>query len=148
VKVFGYPDTRSTRVLWALEESNASYEYMHVNLLKGEARKPEFLAVNPGGKLPALIDGDVTLTESAAICIYVADQFAATRLAPPQESIERAQMNQWCFFVLSELEQPLWTFSKHLFALPEKYRVPAILDTARWEFARAAGVLAEGLGNR
>jgi glutathione S-transferase len=46
------------------------------------------------------------------------------------------------------LEQPLWTLSKHTFALPEKYRVPEIMDTTRWEFARAATVFAAGLGER
>ncbi|HYM35022.1 MAG TPA: glutathione S-transferase family protein [Steroidobacteraceae bacterium] len=146
MKVFGFPDTRSTRVLWALEEANASYEYTAIDLRKGEARKPEYLAVNPGGKLPAFIDGDLTLTESAAICIYIADKFPTAHLAPPHGSNERARMNQWCFFALSELEQALWTINKHLFALPKEYRIPPIMDTARFEFARALKVLETGLG--
>ena len=67
---------------------------------------------------------------------------------PPAGSLERARYNQWCYFVLSELEQPLWTMAKHRFALPERRRVPAVLATAHWEFTVAAKVLAAGLGRR
>jgi glutathione S-transferase len=148
MKLYGFPNTRSARALWALEEAGATYDYVHINLFEGEARQPPFLEINPGGKLPALIDGNLTLTESGAICIHIADQFPAAKLAPAHGNIDRARFHQWCFFALSELEQPLWTLSKHTFALPEKYRVTAIMDTARWEFARATKVLAQGLGDR
>ncbi len=148
MRFYGFPNTRSARALWALEEAGATYNYVHVDLLKGEARRTPFLEINPGGKLPALVDGNLILTESAAICIYIADKFPAAQLAPAHGTQERAKFNQWCFFAMSELEQPLWTLSKHTFALPEKYRVPAIMDTTRWEFARAANVLAAGLGER
>jgi glutathione S-transferase len=148
MKVYGFPNTRAARAVWTLEEAGAAYDYVHVDLLKGEARRAPFLGINPGGKLPALVDGDVVLTESAAICIYIADKFPEAQLAPTHASADRAKFHQWCFFAMSELEQPLWTLSKHTFALPEKYRVPAIMDTTRWEFARAASVLAAGLGER
>jgi glutathione S-transferase len=148
MKVYGYPNTRSARVVWTLEEAGADYEYQHVNLLKGAARQPEYLGINPGGKVPALVDGDLTLTESAAICLYIARKYPAAHLLPPVDSAEHARIEQWCFFALTELEQPMWTISKHTFALPEKLRVPAIIDTARWEFGRAAGVLVKGLGDR
>lgn len=147
IKVYGFPDTRSLRAVWALEEAGVQYDYARVDLRKGEGRSPAFLEVNPGGKVPALTDGDLTLTESAAICMYIADKFPAAQLAPPCGSGDRARVNQWCLFALTELEQPLWTMAKHTFALPEKHRVPAIIDTARWEFARAAAVLASRLGD-
>ncbi len=88
------------------------------------------------------------LTESGAICTYLGDRFPATGLTPQVGSRERARYNQWCYFVLSELEQPLWTIGKHTFALPEQRRAPVVLETARWEFSVAAKVLAEGLGRR
>ena len=146
--VYGCANTRSSRVLWALEEAGAEYEYVAVDLRAGAGWKPEYLALNPGGKVPTLVDGELALTESAAICTYIGDRFPASRLTPPVGSPERAHYDQWCYFVLSELEQPLWTLAKHLFALPEHRRVPAVLDTARWEFAVAAKVLAAGLGRR
>ena len=61
---------------------------------------------------------------------------------------ERATCNQWCYFAMAELEQPLWTMTKHRFALPRDHRVPAMLDTARWEFAGAVNILASGLAHR
>ena len=78
----------------------------------------------------------------------IGDRFPASRLTPPVGSPERAHYDQWCYFALSELEQPLWTLAKHLFALPERRRIPAVLDTARWEFAVAVKILALGLGQR
>ncbi|MCB1920216.1 MAG: glutathione S-transferase family protein [Candidatus Competibacteraceae bacterium] len=146
--VYGYPNTRSQRVVWALEEVGATYEYHPVNLLAGDGRQPDYLALNPGGKVPTLVDGELILSESAAICTYLGDRFPSSGLTPPAGSVERALYNQWCFFILSELEQPLWTITKHRFALPEKRRVPAIFDTAHWEWGVAAHVLATGLGER
>jgi glutathione S-transferase len=148
MKVYGYAGTRSTRVVWALEEAGASYEYVNIDLRTGEARQPNYLAINVAGKVPAFEDGALRLTESAAICLYIADKFPATNLAPAAGSPERARLDQWCYFAMSELEQPLWTMAKHTFALPEKYRVPAIIETAKWELNRAAGVLAAGLADR
>jgi glutathione S-transferase len=147
MRLYGFPNTRSMRALWTLEEIGASYNYVHVDLHKGEARRTPFLEINPGGKVPALIDGDLILTESAAICIYLADKFPAAHLIPTAAR-DRAHFMQACFFALTELEQPLWTLAKHTFALPEKHRVPAIMDTCRWEFSRAVNVLAARLGER
>ena len=144
--VYGCTNTRSSRVLWVLEEAGAEYEYIAVDLRIGAGWQPEYLALNAGGKVPTLVDGELVLTESAAICTYIGDCFPASRLTPPVGSPERAHYDQWCYFVLSELEQPLWTLAKHTFALPERRRVPAVLDTARWEFTVAAKVLAAGLG--
>lgn len=148
LKIYGCPNSRSNRVVWALEEASVGYDYHKVNLFIGEGRKADYLALNPGGKVPTLVDGDLILTESAAICTYIGDCFPDSGLTPPVHSLERAQYNQWCFFVLSELEQPLWTITKHRFALPEKRRVPAIIETAIWEFGVATKVLATGLGER
>lgn len=146
--VYGCANTRSTRVVWALEEAGADYEYAPIDLRAGGGRRPDYLALNVGGKVPTLVDDGFALTESAAICSYIGDRFPAAGLVPPVGSRERARYDQWCFFALSELEQPLWTIAKHRFALPERHRVPAVIDTARWEFAVAAKVLAAGLGQQ
>jgi len=146
--VYGCADTRSTRVVWALEEAGAEYLYVPIDLRAGAGRHPDYLAINVGGKVPTLVDNEFVLTESAAICTYIGDRFPAAGLVPPVGTPERASYNQWCYFALSELEQPLWTIAKHRFALPERLRVPAVIETARWEFAVAAKVLAAGLGRQ
>jgi glutathione S-transferase len=145
--LYGCLKTRSDRVLWALEEKGLPYDFEQIDLFKGEGRSPAFLALNPAGKIPLLKDGDLILTESLAICNYIADRPEDAVLAPLFGSKERTIYDQWCSFVISELEQPLWTISKHKFALPAEWRVPAVIDTARKEFAVAAQLLAQGLGD-
>ena len=147
MKLYGCPNSRSLRAVWALEEATADYEYVPVDLFKGEARTPEFLALNPAGKLPVLVDGELTLTESAAIVNYVSDRFPASNLVP-QPAAARADCLRWMFFAATELEQPLWTIAKHRFALPKDRRVAGIENTAQWEFAIAAELLDRTVGER
>jgi glutathione S-transferase len=147
IRIYGYPYTRSTRATWALEEAGAEYEFIPVDLSRGEHKKPEFLNVNPGGKVPALVDGDLVLTESAAICTYIGEKFPSSDLVPVRAD-DRAHYFQWCFFAMSELETPLWTMAKHTQFLPEDRRVPAVAETCIWEFQRAADVLAQHMADR
>ncbi len=146
--LYGMPHTRSFRALWALEEIGVDYRYQLVDLGKGGGQTPEFQALNPAGKLPVLVDGDLVLSESAAICTYLAECYPHKDFIPEPGTADRARYNQWCFFVLAELEQPLWTMAKHKFALPKKYRVREVLETAAFEFTRAAQVLDAGLAER
>lgn len=147
IRIYGFPFTRSTRATWALEEAGAEYEFIPVDLSKGEHKKPEFLKVNPGGKVPAMIDGDLVLTESAAICTYIGEKFPSSDLVPVRAD-ERAHYFQWCFFAMSELETPLWTMTKYTRLFPQERRVPTVTDTCIWEFQRACDVLAQHLEGR
>jgi glutathione S-transferase len=148
LKLYGCPNTRSTRAAWALEEVGADYAYEAVMLTKGEGRRPSFLRVNPAGKVPVLVDGDLVLSESVAICTYIGDLFLASHLTPNFGTHDRGRYNQWMAFAISEFEQPLWTIAKHRFALPKELRVPQTEDAAKWEFGRACRVLEKGLGEK
>lgn len=86
--------------------------------------------------MPVLEDGELMLFESAPICRYLAEQYGAGQLLP-QSVAERAQVDQWLSFIVTEIEQPLWLQAKHKFALPQDKRVPSVLPTAAWEFQRA-----------
>lgn len=144
IQIYGYQNTRTTRTTWALEEAGAEYELIPIDLARGEHKTPDFLKLSPGGKVPALIDGDLLLTESAAICTYIGEKFPASGLVPPlSQAVARAHYSQWCFFAMSELESALWTIAKHQMFLPEERRVPAVVPTCLWEFHRAATVLAQ-----
>jgi len=145
IHVYTHPGTRGTRATWALEEAGATYDIAIVDLMKGEGRSREYLGINPGGKVPAMIADGLYLSESGAICNWVGEHFPDSGLTPPSGTRERALYDRWCFFVVTELEQPLWTMAKHRFALPEKRRVPEIMETASWEFANALSVLAGAL---
>ena len=147
MKLYGYPQTRSARVAWALEEANAEYEYELINLQAGEHKKPAFLAINPFGKIPTLVDNGQVISESAAICTYIAEKFPAAKLIPTDEQ-SRAEYFQWLFFVVAELEVHLWTAAKHERFLPEDKKIPAVAKTSYWEFEKAAAVLSTHLNSR
>jgi glutathione S-transferase len=116
--------------------------------MKGEHLTPEFRAINPNARVPAIRDGDFVLFESAAICRYIARQHPEAGLLPEPGTRDDALVDQWCFWVCTELEQPLWSMGKHRFAIPEEHRIEAMQKTALWEWERAAPVLAEALGDR
>lgn len=147
MKLYGLGPTRSLRVLWALRELDAEFEFVPVNLMKGEARQPDFLRLNPAGKLPVLVDGDLVLTESAAIVMYLAEKYAAKGLMPA-DLAERAQTYRWSMFAVTELEQPLWRMAKHTFLYPEDKRLPADIALAREDFAAMAAVLERHMQGR
>lgn len=148
LKLYGFPRSRSLRVLWMLEELGVAYEFVKVDLGAGEGQSPRYKALNPSGKVPVLVDGDFVLRESAAIVTYLGERYPQAGLIPPPGSHQYASYLQWAFFVLTELEQPLWTLAKHKFALPAEQRVKEIVPTALWEFGRAATVLAEGINEQ
>ncbi|WP_087505920.1 glutathione S-transferase family protein [Neiella marina] len=140
ITLHGIPRSRSLRVSWTLEELRLDWQYHKVDFASGEHRSAEYLALNPCGKIPTLLDDDLVMTESAAICLYLAERYGPTQLLP--QSIEdKAQHHRWVQLVTSELEQPLWTMGKHRFALPEPQRVPQMLETAAWEFDKICNEL-------
>ena len=146
--LYGMPQSRSTRVAWALEELEAEYCFHLVDLGKGAGQSAEFLAMNPFGKVPVLRHAELVLSESAAICTYLGDQQPQAGLVPRPGTAERGRYDQCCCFVISELEQPLWTLAKHKFALPKEKRVAEMIAVAVWEFQRVAAVLEKHLAGR
>ena len=148
MKLYGYRNGRTLRALWALEEVRAKYEYVEVDIMRGQGREPWFLKINPGGKVPVLDDDGTVITESAAICMHVAEKYPDSKLLPPAGTLERTACYKWISFILTELDAPLWTIAKHRFGLPKERRVGAVIETTEWEFGVAAKILAAGLGNR
>jgi glutathione S-transferase len=140
MKLYGFGPTRSLRALWGLKELDADFEFVPVNLRAGEHRRPDFLRLNPAGKVPVLVDGDLVLTESAAIVLYLAEKYSDKGLLP-SDPCERAQAYRWILFAMTELEQPLWRIARHTFLYPEAKRLPADIALAREEFVAMAAVL-------
>lgn len=142
MKLYEAGPARSARVRWTLQELGVDFESVPVSMMAGDHRKPDFLAINPAGKIPVLDDDGLVLTESAAICIYLADKFPAQKLAPgPADLEQRAQFNRWIFFCVTELEQPLWRTARHQFVYPEEKRLAADIELAQQEFLAMAAVL-------
>ena len=104
MKLYWSPRSRSFTTLWLMEETGEPYERVLTDISTGANKTPEYLAINPMGKVPALADGDVTMAESAAICAYVADRSPQAKLAPPINDPRRAKYLQWLFFAPSCIE--------------------------------------------
>ena len=96
--------SRSSITRWMLEEIGEPYDVHLLSLMKGEQRAPAYMAVNPMGKVPALKHGDVTITEAAAICTYLADEFPKAGLNIPIGDPRRGTYLKWLFFGPSCLE--------------------------------------------
>ena len=96
--------SRSSIVLWMLEEVGAPYDIKLVRLSAGDNLKPDYLAINPMGKVPTLRHGDAVITEVAAICTYLADEFPAKKLNVPVGTPRRGEYLKWLFFGPSVIE--------------------------------------------
>lgn len=147
MKLYGLGPTRSLRARWALQELDAEFEFVPINLLAGENRHPDFLRLNPTGKLPVLVDGDLVLTESAAIVMYLAEKYGAKGLMSADLS-QRAQVYRWSMFAVTELEQPLWRIARHSFLYPEDKRLPEDIALAKEEFVSMAAILDRHMDGR
>jgi glutathione S-transferase len=133
IKLYEFGPTRSIRVRWTLQELGVDFEPIRVNLLAGDHQRPEFLKINPAGKIPVLVDGDLVLTESVAIVLYLAEKYPDKGLLPAGPK-ERAQVNRWLLFAATELEQPLWRISRHTTLYSEEDRLAKDVVLAGREF--------------
>lgn len=147
MKLYEFAPTRSIRVRWTLQELGVDFEAVTVNLGKGEMRRPEFLKINPAAKLPVLVDGDLVLTESVAIVLYLGEKYPDKGFVPADLK-QRAQLNKWLLFTATELEQPLWRIARHTNVYPEPDRLPADIPLAKREFRSMAEVAEKHMQDR
>lgn len=140
MQLYEFAPTRSIRARWMLQELGIDFEAISVSLPTGAHRSPEYLEINPAGKVPALIDGDLTLTESGAIVLYLAEKYAERGFIPTDPR-ERAELYRWTLFAITELEQPLWRIARHTTLYAEHERLPADVGLARRDFTAMAAVL-------
>ena len=152
ITLYGNGQSRSFRALWALEEAKVTYIYHSVTF--GSEKDPfgtlskEYKQLNIQGKVPTYVEDEIVLTESAAILNYIAATHPSKKLAPLDNVKLKAKYDEVCFFVLSDLEQPVWTNGKHRFAIPEEYRISEVLDTATWEFKQSIKALEQLLDGK
>lgn len=107
LKLYGGARSRASIVQWYLEELGQPYEFVLLDMQAGEHRQPDFLAINPMGKVPALVDGDFTLWESGAILLYLAEKYS-----PDVSTLEqRSHLAQWVLFANATLGPGLFVES-------------------------------------
>ena len=104
LKLYFDPQSRSQVAKWMLDEAGVEYEIVPTLIREKAHKKPEYLKINPAGKLPALVDGPTRVFENAAICMYVADKFPQARLAPPADSPERGRYLSLMVYSTAQLE--------------------------------------------
>jgi glutathione S-transferase len=127
IKLYGVPMSRAFRSLWALEEIGVEYENVPVHFI-GDSKKPEYLAINPNGRIPALVDGELTLFESMAINLYLAKKYDGG--LQPKSLEDEARAVQWSFWGMTELEAHLLKILMNRVLLPEDQRNAAEADAA------------------
>jgi glutathione S-transferase len=136
------PMSRGRTARWMLEETGQPYRTEILDYAT-TMKAPEYLAINPMGKVPALRHGDTVITECAAICAYLADAFPAAGLAPPHGDHRRGPYYRWLFFGAGPLEAA-WTNQAMGFVVPpDKQRMagygnfPLVLDTLEGAVSQA-----------
>lgn len=147
MKLYGFAPTRALRVQWMLQELDLDFEYVQVDPRKGELRQPEFLDLNPAGKLPVLDDDGLVLSESVAIVLYLAEKYPELGFLPA-DLRARAEVYRWLFFTATELEQPIWRMALHTHQYPIEKRLPAEINNARQDFLDMSAVMENHLETR
>jgi len=113
LKIHHSPGTRGFRVIWVCEELSTPYEIAPVNFAAEYRATPEWRALNPVGKVPAMVDGDMTMFESCAMMQYVLDRYGDGRLQPTKDDPTYAHYLQWCWFAESTFARPLGEIVNH-----------------------------------
>jgi glutathione S-transferase len=121
VKIYGIARTRAFRALWVAMELGIEYEHIKVEIGDAGARTPEFLAINPNGRLPVIVDGDFVLFESLAITMYLAKKHAPGALYPASLEGE-ARTWQWSLWAVNEVDRGVNIWSLHAIRLPPEER--------------------------
>lgn len=130
--VYGVGSLRSLRVHWMLHELSIPYKTKPIQSRSGQTQTSSYMAMHPGRKIPCLQDGAFVLSESAAICLYLAEKYGNGTLLPVAEVEQRARFFQICFYVMTELDaHTLYIISKHGGRLMQYYKPsPAAVDVA------------------
>lgn len=114
ITLYFAPRTRAFGILWLLEEIGVKYELKRLDTEKAEHKTPQFLELNPFGKLPTLTDDGVPLSERAAIATYLADRYAPGRLAPALDARDRGEYLRWMFLSVGVMEPLFMAKFMHL----------------------------------
>ena len=138
MKLYYNPQSRAVIAKWVLDECGAEYEIVPIDFTKREHKTPEFLKINPAGKLPALVDGDSKIFEGAAICLYLGDKFSQANLAPKIDAPERGRYLSLMVYSTAQLEPAMSDALLNVQTLPQR----------GWtEFEAAKDVIESELGN-
>jgi glutathione S-transferase len=152
IKLYSWPRSSGTRAAWALEELGVPYEYVELDATKLEHRTPQYLAINPHGKVPALVDGELSLFESGAIMLYLGEKYGVDKkLWPGGAGQAHADAVCWTVWAMTELGDYMMQYLYHGLDTPVSYkpedRSKACAGYNRSQFFRGLDVLEARLRN-
>ena len=143
--IYGISASRTLRPLWMLEELGLDYEHVQTNFT-GDNRQPEYLALNPNGHIPTLVDGDTVLWESMAINLYLAEKYDGG--LNPKSVEDRGRAFQWSFWVMLEAEKYLLEYLFNTLILPPDQRDAEVAGAAVQQLQAPMRVLDDALEGR
>lgn len=146
--VYGITQSRAFRPLWAMQELGLDYRQVDLDYRGDALTDQAYLALNPNGRIPTLVDGELVLWESMAINLYLARRYAQPGTLWPDTIAGEALAWQWSFWVMSELEHPLLTVLMHSRVLPKQERDPDKLSRNLGVLQRPFSVLQQTLEKR
>jgi glutathione S-transferase len=144
IKLYGGARSRASIVQWYLEEISVPYEFVMLDLQSGEHRQPDYLRINPFGKVPAIVDNGVTLWESGAILLYLAEKYST-----PTPSLEqRAEWGQWIMFANATLGPGIFIESSREREMPRLFSpIQVRLDRHPYFLGDTFGVVDVAVGS-
>jgi glutathione S-transferase len=143
LKIYGAPRSRASRVLWLADELGLDYENIPVHFADGGTRSPDYLAVNPNGKIPTIDDDGLILWESMAITLYLARKH--DRGFWPKTAADEARALQWTFWAMTEVEAAIVTALQNRVILPVERRDAALANAAEKQAIGPLRVLDQAL---
>ena len=129
LRIYGIARTRAFRALWVAKELGLDYQHLPIEIGDDGAKSPEFLAINPNGRLPVIVDGDFVLFESLAITLYLAKKHSSGKLYPATLEGE-ARAWQWSLWAVTEVDRGVNIWSLHAVRLPPQERNAALREEA------------------
>jgi glutathione S-transferase len=148
IKLYHSPRSRSARIVWLLEEIGLPYEIQALQFTPESMKGPEYLEVNPLGKVPSIQDNGLTMYESGAIVEYILEKYGKGRLAPAPGSAGRPMFLQWLHFAEATAMPPLADIAQHSFLRAEADRIPAVVADAQVRACAVLDVIETALAGR
>jgi len=147
IKLYGIPQSRASRCLWMLEELGVPYENVPVSFI-GDAQKPDYLKINPNGRIPALDDDGLVLFESLAINLHLARKYDGGKGLWPKSADDQSRAIQWSIWAMTEAEPPVMKVLMNRVFLPAPQRNEAEAKAGEAAIAKPVGVLEGALRGR
>ena len=142
------PLSRSMRVVWLCEEIGLEYRVEPVEMFSDAMKRPEYLAIHPLGKVPAIDDDGFVLWETGAILQYLDAKYGGGALLPPRDTQAGALAVQWMEFGENPLTVILGEIAAHSGPMPEDRRIPALVERGRELAPSLVGVVERALGEQ